>query len=206
MRPKEDQMSENRWLRRFQAKGHDTFGAFELTIGAAILFSYLVRTVLSDVVWLGSVIFYLSMAGALWYGHRLETRSLRTLGRLRVWGTLFLRFTWLVVLWSFLWSYALLLFAHALAWDVQIPGWRDGPILLVLILAMYHLTLGVKMLLRRWIGLGAVLILWSVLVPSVPFLRQRMFLTVALLVGGALLISGYQGRQRFIRLRSSSES
>jgi hypothetical protein len=199
-------MSDNRWLRRFQAQGHDTFGAFELTIGAAVLFSYLVRAVLPDVTWLGGMVFYLSMIGALWYGHRLETRSLRILGRRRVWGTLFLRSTWLVVFWSFLWSYALLLFAHALAWDVQIPGWRDGPILLVLILATYHLTLGVKMLLRRWIGLGTVLVLWSVLVPSVSLLRERIFLAVALLVGGALLISGYQGRQRFVRLRSNSES
>jgi hypothetical protein len=89
---------------------------------------------------------------------------------------------------------------------VQIPGWRDGPILLVLILATYHLTLGVKMLLRRWIGLGTVLVLWSVLIPSVSLLRERIFLAVALLVGGALLISGYQGRQRFVRLRSNSES
>ncbi len=175
-------------------------------MGAAVLLGYLFRALLPRIAWLGNTILSVLMLCALWYGHRLEIRWLRSLGRRRIRGTLFLRVTWLVLLWSFLWSYVLLLFARALAWDVQIPGWRNGPLLLTLTLALYHLTMGVKMSLRRWIWLGAVLVLWAVLIPGVPLLRERMFVSIALLVGGALLVSGHWGRREFSRLKSAGSS
>ncbi|MFP3897260.1 MAG: hypothetical protein ACLFV5_10565 [Anaerolineales bacterium] len=100
----------------------------------------------------------------------------------------------------------LLLFARALAWDIQVAGWREGPLLSTLTLALYHLAMGIKMSLRRWTWLGAVLVLWAVLIPGVSFFRERIFFSVALLVGGALLISGYQGRREYYHLREASVS
>ena len=186
------------WMARAEREGHDSLGALELALGGGVLVGQLCLAMLDRVTWLASVGFYSLLALALWRGHRLEGRVFRAAGERRFRGTLCLRITWLVLTWSLLWACVLLALVHARAWN-RLQGWANGPILLALILGLYHLSMGAKIGLRRWICLGLALSFWAVVISGVSVLRHNIHLSTSLLVGGTLLASGYQGQRAFAR-------
>ena len=194
-------------LHRFawvQSEGHDSFGAFELTLGCAVLLGCPLFVVLCKMPWLAWAVFCGLLIAVLWGGHRLESRYLRMLGRRRSRGTLLLRITWLVLAWALLWTYLLIRLAHARAWNWLLPGWADGPIMLMLVLGLYYLAIGVKVGVRRWVVLGLTLSMMAVLIPGLSLLRDMLYLSTGLFAGGALLISGYRGQQVFWERRRTA--
>ena len=189
-------------LRQMTAEGQDSLGAFELPLGAAVLVGGIINIVTVQRPWLGTALFCIFIIAALSYGGRLEYRWFRLLGRRRFRGTLLLAITWLVVAWSALLSGLLIGLAHARGWD-RLEGWAGGLIWLTLTLGLYHIAQGVRLGVRRWVCLGAVLCLWAVLLPGWSLFRQRIFVAGALLVGGTLLISGYWGYRACLRQRAA---
>jgi hypothetical protein len=191
------------WFVRAQAEGFDNLGAFELTLGAAVLLSYLFYAVLTRVTTFATLVFWILLVAALWYGNRLESRQLHALGRRRLRGTLFLGITCLTLGLALLLGLLLIGLAHARAWS-RIPHWADGPLLFALVSGLYHLSQGLRLGVRRWLYLGGVLCGLAVIIPGVPFLRAYMYLVSALLIGGSLLISGYFGQREMRRRLQAS--
>ena len=191
------------WLQRAQQEGHDSFGAFEWTLGLALVVGYTASALLQKLPWLGGLMLWVLCVVALWHGHGMEMHRLGSLHRRRARGTLSVRITWLALAWAVLWSILVLRLAHARAWTLE-EGWHDGPIQAVMILGLYHLALGVKLGVARWVYLGLFLSILAVALPGVPLLRRNLYLATAILAGGALLISGYRGRQTFLKLLGDS--
>jgi hypothetical protein len=94
--------------------------------------------------------------------------------------------------------------AHARGWH-HLDGWADGPMLALLLLGLYHLGLGAKLNLGRWVYLGLALCVLAVVISGVPWLRQRMHLATAILGGGALLLSGHVGRRSYALRRRAMQ-
>jgi hypothetical protein len=191
------------WFARAQAEGFDNLGAFELALGAAVLLSYLLYALLTRFTTLATLLFWILLVAALWYGNRLERRQHHALGKRHLRGTLFLGITCLTLGVALLLGLLLIGLAHARAWD-RIPHWADGPLLLALVLGLYHLSQGLRLGVQRWLYLGGVLCGLAVIIPAVPFLRAYMYLVSALLMGGSLLISGYFGQREMRRRLLSS--
>jgi hypothetical protein len=187
-----------RWLARALDEGQESFGAYEITLGAAVLAGLLVAWWLRErPVW-GGILMGLGLLAALYGGNRLERDYLYTLGRRRFRGTLSLRITWLTVAYAFILGLVLVGLASARGWDAA-SGWLDGPMLLVLTLGLYHLALGLKVGVRRWIWLGLILCGLAVLIPGVPVLREDMRVVTAVLAGPILVGSGLIGHLMFRR-------
>ena len=193
------------WVSKAREEGHDSLGAYEWPLGAAIIVGYGLVEWLSTRPTLGGVLFLVLVALAVWEGSRIEREQLHALGRRRFRGTLALRLTWVLVAEGLLLAYLLLGLAHARGWH-WLEGWHDGPIVLTLVLGVYHLALGLKTRVARWVWLGAVLCGFAVLLPAVPPLRLRLHFVSGLLVGAALLVSGLLGRLDFVRRLRASKS
>jgi hypothetical protein len=187
------------WLEEAQAEGHDTYGAYEWALGIALLVGLSLFALL-PASWLAALFFWALILAALWYGRELELQQLARLGHRRPWGSLSLRLTWLTLAWSLVWSLLALAFAHARGFD-RLPGWADGPLVALLVLGLYHLGLGAKLNLGRWVYVGLALCVAVVLVTSVPFLRQHMHPAAGVLGGGALMLSGHLGRRSYAQQR-----
>ena len=94
--------------------------------------------------------------------------------------------------------------ARARAWN-ELPGWRDGPVLMLLTLGLYHLALGLRTRTWRWVFLGGALLTLAVLIPGVAGLRSRIYLATALLAGATLIAAGLIGRMRYERELSAGQ-
>ncbi|NLG28619.1 MAG: hypothetical protein GX557_11965 [Chloroflexi bacterium] len=186
------------WLAEVLEETQDTLGTYELALGGAILIGYLVLWWLRA--WPGwglAVLWFLCLAG-VWLGAHMEDAQFHRLGRRRFRGTLYRRITWLTVACALLLGGVLLGLAHARAWN-ELPGWRDGPVLMLLTLGLYHLALGLRTRTRRWVYLGGALLALAVLIPGVGVLRSRTYLVTALLAGATLIAAGLSGRMRYER-------
>lgn len=188
-------MSLMRWLTQVQDEGHDSLGAFELPIGAAS-FLGLALGAMAPKSWLPRLVLLVGIALALYWGHLVEHRRLYALGQRRFRGTLHLRLTWLVIGWSLALSSALRILAHLRTWD-QSAGWYDTPIFLNATLSLIFLALGVKVGVRRWIGLGLALALATGVLPWIAMQGVSAHLAAAFWIGGALWISAYLGQVEF---------
>jgi hypothetical protein len=191
------------WLDELRSEAHDDYGALSIPIGIALVIGGVLMGLLSRVHAPGiTVVAGIVLAGlllaALWVGHRRERVQMRLMGRGRLRETLLLRSTWVVLLWCFIWSYLLMLLADFRGWN-RVIGWRDLPLLLMLLFATYHLTMGVMVSISRWIVAGLVIALLLIVVPSVAVLREQLWLATGLLLGVVLVLSGAHGQQTFVR-------
>ena len=191
------------WLDELRREAHDDYGALSIPMGIALAIGGLLMGVLgrvqaSGVTVLAGILFIGLILAALWIGHRRERVQMRLMGRGRLRETLLLRSTWVVLLWCFIWSYLLMLLADARGWS-RVIGWRDLPLLLMLLFATYHLTMGVMLSISRWIVAGLVIALLLIVVPSIAALREQLWLATGLLLGMVLVLSGAHGRQTFVR-------
>ncbi len=191
------------WLDELRREAHDDYGALSIPMGIALAIGGLLMGVLgrvqaSGVTVLAGILFIGLILAALWIGHRRERVQMRLMGRGRLRETLLLRSTWVVLLWCFIWSYLLMLLADARGWN-RVIGWRDLPLLLMLLFATYHLTMGVMLSISRWIVAGLVIALLLIVVPSIAALREQIWLATGLLLGMVLVLSGAHGRQTFVR-------
>jgi hypothetical protein len=191
------------WLDELRSEAHDDYGALSIPIGIALVIGGVLMGLLSRVQTPGiTVVAGIVLAGlllaALWVGHRRERVQMRLMGRGRLRETLLLRSTWVVLLWCFIWSYLLMLLADFRGWN-RVIGWRDLPLLLMLLFATYHLTMGVMVSISRWIVAGLVIALLLIVVPSVAVLREQLWLATGLLLGVVLVLSGAHGQQTFVR-------
>jgi hypothetical protein len=191
------------WLNELRSEAHDDYGALSIPIGIALAIGGLLMWLLSRVQAPGVIVVAgILLAGlivaALWVGHRREKMQMRMMGRGRLRETLLLRSTWVVLLWCFIWSYLLMLLADIRGWN-RVIGWRDLPLLLMLLFATYHLTMGVMLSISRWIVAGLVIALLLIVVPSVAALREQLWLATGLLLGVVLVLSGAHGQQTFVR-------
>ena len=193
------------WVSEVLDEVQDSLGAYELTLGGAVFVGYVVLWLLRAHAGWGLALLYALCLGALWLGARLENLQFHELGRRRFRGTLYRRVTWLVALAAFLLAQMLIGLAHARAWNT-LPGWHDGPIVMMLTLGLYHLALGLKTSTLRWTCLGAALCVLAVLLPGVSALRDKLYFTVGLLAGGSLLAAGLVGRALFMREARAAKS
>ena len=182
------------WLHRVQWEGQDDYGIYELTMGAAILLSFLFFALLPRVTPVTSLPFYVLLAAAAWYGNLLEHRQLRALGRRRARGTLHLGITWVTFALSLLLAGLVLAAAHLAGWSA-VRGWSDGPLLVALVAGLQNVSQGTRLSVRRRLALGLALSGVAVLLPGLEVLRERLFLAAALLVGGVQVVSGLYGRR-----------
>ncbi|MFH1086887.1 MAG: hypothetical protein V1772_14150 [Chloroflexota bacterium] len=189
-----------RWFEDVLAEGQDSYGAYEWGLGLALMAGLALFVLLPGLAWLAAVFFWALVIAGLWYARELEVQRLAVLGKRRFWATPGLRLTWMVLAWCLLWTALALWVAHARGWR-QRAGWADGPLLAMLLLSSYFASLGVKLRVRRWTCVGAVLALWAALVPALPGLRNHLHLSMALLGGGTLLIAGMAGRLAYERER-----
>ncbi len=186
------------WLAEVLDEAQDTLGAYELTLGGAMLLGYLLMWWLrARPGWGLGLLWLLSVVG-LWVGALLEENQFRRLGRRRFRGTLYRRISWLVLVGALVLAGLLVWFAHARAWN-DLAGWHDGPVWMLLTLSFYHLALGLKTGTRRWVWLGSALCVLAIALPGVAALRSRLYVATALLGGGSLLAAGLVGRLRFER-------
>ena len=181
------------WWRALLDEGQDSYGAYEWGLGLALLVGFALFALLPGVAWLAAILFWGLVLAGLWYARELEVQRLAVLGKRRFWATAGLKLTWFVLEWCLLWALAALWVAGARGWRTR-PGWADGPLVALLVLGGYFLSLGLKLRLRRWIWLGAALSLLAALTPALPGLREHLHLSTALLGGAALLIAGLAGR------------
>jgi hypothetical protein len=191
------------WLDELQSEAHDDYGALSIPIGISLAIGGLLMGLLSRVQAPGitvvaGILFVGLIVAALWVGHQRERRQMRMMGRGRLRETLLLRSTWVVLLWCLIWSYLLMLLADIQGWN-RVIGWRSLPLLLMVLFATYHLTMGVMLSISRWIVAGLVLVLLLIVVPSVAALREQLWLATGLLLGVVLVLSGAHGRQTFVR-------
>ena len=182
------------WVRQLESEGQDSYGAFEFPLGVTVIVGYLLLTLLGKAPWWAVFLYAVLGIVALGVGHQLEGKQHRDAGRRRARGTLLLRVTWIIAFWCLLWVLLLLFVASARGWT-EIPGFHGGAVALGLILGLYALCFGLKNRLIRTTCTGAVLVLWSALVPAIGVLRDKAFLSYALLIGGTLLLSGFLGRR-----------
>ncbi|MBC7235954.1 MAG: hypothetical protein H5T69_08935 [Chloroflexi bacterium] len=186
------------WLQEAQSEAHDHYGALSIPLGVALGLGGVALELLTRLRWLAWALFIGMLVLALWVGHDWERSQARALGRARTRETLLLRSTWVVLLWCLLWSYLLLLLADARGWSAH-AGWLDLPILMMLLIATYHLTMAVLISVGRWLLLGLVVAALAVILPAVPALRAHLWLVAGALVGLALVISGLEGRRALAR-------
>ena len=181
------------WLNRAQWEGQDDYGIYELTMGAAILIAFLFFALLPRVSFLASLPLYVLIIAAAWYGSQLEYRQLRALGRRRARGALLLGITWVTLALAVVLTGLLLILAELMGWT-DVAGWSDGPGLVALVAGLVNTSQGVRLGIRRRLILGLALCALAVLIPGIGPLRERIYLTTAILVGGAHLMSGAFGR------------
>jgi hypothetical protein len=182
------------WLNRAQWEGQDDYGIYELTMGAAIVLAFFFFALLPRVTLFTSLPLYILIAAAAWYGSLLEQRQLRSLGRRRARGNLLLGITWITAGLALVLGGLLLGLAEGMGWT-DLPGWSDGPLLMIVFSALVNVSQGVRLGIRRRVVLGLVLAAWAVLIPGLDPLRERIYLATALLAGGAHLASGAWGRR-----------
>ncbi len=182
------------WLNRAQWEGQDDYGIYELTMGVALLLAFLFFALLPRVTLLTSLPMYVLLAAAAWYGSVLEHRQLRTLGRRRARGMLSLGITWVTLAQSLLLAGLLLGGAHLAGWS-HVRGWSDGPLLVALVAGLQNVSQGARLGIRRRLWLGLALCAFAVPLAGLPALRERLFLSTAVLVGGGQVLSGLIGRQ-----------
>ena len=190
------------WLEGALELGHDTFGAYEWSLGIALLVGFLLFALL-PAQWLAGLFLVALVAAALWYGRQVEFLRLGRLGERPRQGILELRITWMAVGWALLWSLLALGLARSQGWN-RLSGWSDLALLALLVLGLSYLGLGARLGLERWVYLGLALAVLAVVIPATPWLRERSFLATSLLAGTMLLVCGYLGRQVYQRLRSDS--
>ncbi len=184
------------WLARAANEGQDDYGAYSLPIGGAILLGYLLLGLLPRVTTLVGLVPYVLILAATWYGGQVDQRQLQSLGRRRVRGTLLLGASWVTFLLAVALAGLLLLVAHGNGWH-HVSGWEDGPVFVTTVSALTKLSHGLRLRVRRRIIFGLLLAGLVVLLPVVPFLRNHLFLSTAILSGGALILSGLLGRREY---------
>jgi hypothetical protein len=191
-------LSPQDWLYEVLEEAQDSLGAYELSLGTAVFVGYVVLWWLRSVAGLGLVVLYLLCVAAMWTGARLEQIQFHTLGKRRFRGTLYRRVTWVVAAGAFVLAWIPIGLAHARAWNT-LPGWHDGPIVMMLTLGLYHLAMGLKTNTPRWTYLGAALCAFTVIVPGIEPLRSKLYFSTGLLAGGSLVAAGLLGRLRYLR-------
>ncbi|MBM3190766.1 MAG: hypothetical protein FJZ90_18860, partial [Chloroflexi bacterium] len=87
-------MDVKRWLWQISNEGHDTYGAFELPVGAAVLLSMGYAALRIEFPWLGRLVIIGLFVAALAIGHRQERRIISPGTRHRPRGILLLTSTW----------------------------------------------------------------------------------------------------------------
>jgi hypothetical protein len=173
-------------------------------VGAAVLVGNLIAWWLRErPVW-GAILCAMLAIVALWGGARLERHYLYGLGQRRFRGTLGLRITWLVLLCALVLSLLVVALAGARGWNAD-AGWHSGPLIIILTLGLYHLSLGFRLRIGRWICLGLLLCGFAILIPGVAALRQRLHVVTAVLAGPAMLASGLLGHLSFRRQSSRAD-
>jgi len=181
------------WLNRTQWEGQDDYGIHELTAGVALVAGFAFFALLPRVTLWTSLPLYALLAAGAWYGGVLETRQLRALGRRRARGMLDLPITWVTLALALALSGLALALAHSAGW-ADVVGWSDGPLLLTLTSGLANVSQGVRLSIRRRQVLGAVLCGVAVLLPGAALLRTHLFVSTAVLTGGAHVLSGLAGQ------------
>ena len=183
-----------RWFRQSQWDGQDAMGTFEVSVGIAVLISNLIMAAASRSTVLLNILAAFLLAAGVWWGSRSEHLQLRSLGSRHAPGTLFLGITWLLAGIALLFSLLVLLISHLTGLS-DLSGWAAGPILLTAFIASLSLMQGLRLGITRLIILGGVL---AVYLFVMPLLVGHLYLTTALIVGGALIACGFIGRRVYL--------
>jgi hypothetical protein len=164
----------------------------------AVLAGFLLMHALWRLPWLALPLFWALVGLSLWYGRQLDLTRAYAVGRRQARSLVSLPTTWISATWALILTGALLWWARTRGWNA-LPGWADGPLFALLVLGFYHLGAGVRANVARYVYLGLCLCLLAVLISAVGPLRERIYLSTAVLGGGALLLSGLLGRRAFVR-------